>query len=178
MPQLFQIANYQESKRFSCLAAGVMTIGEVIKIQTGAIVGARYATQVTTAADVQKQGLWGVVMKISADPFQVSTSTAPVSLGIRTISIATGDAVVQIAASVDTILEYDVSLLHSSLDPANSGATPAVGASLGIATSGGFARFSAAASTSLTGVGTSINVARVFQTFGTRIQIILNESGV
>jgi hypothetical protein len=167
------IANYQDAPRWSCVAAADMDLGEVVKITTGAVTGQRYAARVTAAGDVQKPGLWGVVMKISADPFQVSTSNVNTDLGNRVVSVKSGDAVVQVAAGA--IVEYDPSLFHSSLDPSNGGTTPTVGDSLGVNTTGTTAKWSTAAATSLSGVGTTINVARVFRTFGTKVLVQLVE---
>jgi hypothetical protein len=169
------IANYQEAPRWSCVAAADMQLGEVIKITTGTVVGQRYCTRVAVAADVQSQGQWGIVTKVSADPFQVSTSSVPADLGNRIVSISTGDNVVQIAAGA--IIEFDRSLFHSSLDPDRGGTLPTVGASLGVNIATGKALLSTAGATGLTGVGTTINVARVFRTFGTKVLVQLVESG-
>lgn len=171
---LLHIANYFEAPRLTVNAAVDLDLGEVIKVVTGAVTGARYAQRVTAAADVQKAGQWGVAMKISADPFQVSSSTVSSALGDRIVTIASGDAIVQVGAGA--IIEFHRSLFHDSLDPDRSGVLPVVGDSLGVATSSSKARFSSAASSSLTNVGTTIHVARVFRTFGTKVLVQLFEA--
>ncbi len=168
-----QIANLYDAPRWTGIAATDLDLCEVVKVTTGAVTGQRYLARVTASGDVQKPGLWGVAWKVSSDPYQVSTSlsTVPTRLGSRVVTILSGDAIVQVG--VGAIIEVDASMLHSSLDANNSGVTPTVGQSLGIATSGSKAKFSTAASTSLAGVGTTIHVARVFRTFGTKLLIEL-----
>lgn len=163
------IANFQEAPRESAIAASALGLGEVVKLQAGAVAGTRYALRVTAAADVQAPGLWGVVMKVKADPTQVAVSTAPVNLGDRTVTIASGDLVTVIG--MGAILEYHQALLHDSLNPDNSGATPLVGHSLGVSTTGSTAKWSTAATTSLTNVGVTIHVGRVFRTFAKKVLI-------
>lgn len=171
---LFHVANYFEASRLTVLSAVALDLGEVIKVVTGAVTGQRYAQRVTVAADVQAKGQWGVSMKISADPVQVSTSTVSSTLGNRIVAIASGDSIVNVGAGA--IIEYDRSLFHDSLDPDRTGVLPTVGASLGVATSGSKTRWSSAASSSLTNVGTSIHVARVYRTFGKKVLVQLFEA--
>lgn len=173
MTQKLQIANYQDSDRRTVIAGQAMSVGDVIKIisdTSSTLVGQRKAVLVTAAADVQNAGQWGVAFKVSSDPFAVSTSTVNSALGTRITTIASGDLIVECRRG--TILEYDNSLLHSSLDPDNGGTTPTVGTSLGINTSSG-AKWSSAAQTSLTNVGTTIHVGRVFKVFGKKVLIEL-----
>lgn len=175
MANQMHIANYQDAPRFSCIASTAMGLCEVIKITTGAVTGQRYAARVTVAADVQARALWGVALKISADPFQVSTSSVALTVaGDRRVAISSGDQMVQVGAGA--VIEIDAALLHSSLDPDRAGSTPAVGASLGVNTSGTTALFSTAAQTSLTNVGTTIHIARVYRTFGKKVLIQLTEA--
>jgi hypothetical protein len=90
------------------------------------------------------------------------------------VSIASGDAIVQVGAGA--IIEYDRSLFHDSIDPDRGGVLPVVGQSLGVATSGSKTRWTTAASSSLTNVGTSIHVARVYRTFGKKVLVQLFEA--
>lgn len=170
------IANYQEAPRETVLAAEALNLGEIIQVVSGAVAGTRYCKRATAVGQVQSTLNWGVVMKISADPFQVSSSTVAAELGNRVVSIASGDAVVHVGPGA--IIEYHQSLLHDSLDPDRSGTTPAIGTSLGIATSGSQTRWAAAASTSFANVGTTIHVGKVFRTFGKKVLVKLVEQVV
>jgi hypothetical protein len=167
------VANYQEARRYTAIANATLQLGEIIKIVAGATAGTRYAARSTAVGDVQKTTLWGVVMKISSDAQQVASTTASAATGDRTVTIASGDAVVQVGAGA--VIEYHQALLHDSLDPDRGGVTPLVGDSLGIATSGSLCRWTTAASTSYTNVGTTIHVGRVFRTFGKKVLIQLVE---
>lgn len=125
---LMAIRNYTEADRYTVVADVNMAVGQVIKVVNNN--GLRHAALLadTDAASI-KVGMYGISFKVSADPYQVSRTTAPSFTGIRTVSILAGDNIVLVT---DAFIEFDPSLLHSSLDPARGGALPAVGDTLAI----------------------------------------------
>ena len=162
------IANYFESERLSCRAGEAMTQGMVIKLESDGAGGRRAMKLANSDSAKLVVGTYGVAFKVSADPFQVTSSTvnadSGADLGSRIVAISSGDDIVQV--SRPAILEYTADLLHDSLNPAAGGATPAVEANLEIKDSKWCA------------VGTSGAIAspiagRVHRTFGTRVQIRL-----
>ncbi len=127
---LLHIANYMDAERRTVKAGEVIAMGQVIKI--GNVAGVRTATWVRDAeATSMVQGRVGVAFKVSDDALNVATSTVPVDFaGSRLTTIASGDLMVNVTAGA--IMEYDVSLLHSSLDPARAGVLPVAGDALGV----------------------------------------------
>lgn len=157
------IANLYDAERHTAVAGEAIALGAVIKIVNDG--GSRKALQVADAdAAALVPGNYGVAYKVPTDPLSVTSSTAPAAFGIRTLSIVSGDLIVQ--CERDTILEYDVSLLHDSLNPSAGGALPAATTALGI--KGG--KFCTAATA---GAITSPVVGRVFDIIGSKVRIKL-----
>jgi hypothetical protein len=160
------IANFFDAPRHTVFAGEAIEMGAVIKISEGAA-GERLAMQITDsdAAHLVK-GKYGVAAKIPTNPLTVEEQLygVPQEWGSRVVQIYSGDAIVQVAPGA--IIEYDPSLLHDSLNPAEGGSLPAVGAALAV--KGG--KFAAA------GTGGAIAspvVARVFDVLGGKVRIEL-----
>lgn len=162
---LLHIANYFDSSRRTAIAGEAIPLGSVIKL-SAAPNGDRLA-QVVADADsaLLVAGNYGVAMKISTERLQVTkTSNVPQDWGSRLVTIASGDAIMEVARGA--ILEYDPSLLHTSLNPAAGGALPAVGAALAV--KGG--KFCAAGTS---GAIASPVIARVHGLVGSKVRIEL-----
>lgn len=161
---LVHIANYFDAPRGTCTAGAALDQGGVIYLSPDGS-GGRKALAPTAGAQLLA-GNYGVVLKISADPFQVTASTVNADsgrdLGSRLVTIASGDKVVEVGPGA--IIEYHASMLHSSLDPSRSGATPAVGAALAV--KDGLWADAGAASAITTPV-----IGRVHKTFGTKVLV-------
>lgn len=158
------IANWYEADRRSAKAGETITQGMVVKVSDWGNGERKLLKLADGDAALLVNGGYGVVMKISTDPGQVSTSTAPAALGDRTITIVSGDQVIEVRRGA--IVEYSADLLHSSLDPARSGATPVTGAALAIKSS----------QWCTTGTGSAITspvVGKVFRVFGTKVLVEL-----
>lgn len=123
------IANFFEADRRTAVAGEDLALGAIVKI-AGNAKNQRVATTVTAQADIQKPGAYGIAFKVSSDPLQVTSSTVPSEMGTREVTIKSGDFIVECRKG--TIMEYDPSLLHASLDPARAGTLPAVGDALAI----------------------------------------------
>lgn len=127
------IANFYDADRRTavCAQTGGLTMGMLIKVSDDGA-GGRKALQVQDAdTALLVAGNYGIAYKVVADAFQVNSSTANATLtGSRIVTIASGDNIVEVRRGA--IVEYSADLLHSSLDPARSGALPVVGAALAI----------------------------------------------
>jgi hypothetical protein len=158
---MLHIANFLDAKRWTVKAGEDIALGAVIRIANEG--GQRVAFQVTDAdAALLVAGNYGVAYKVNADPLAVTSSTAPASFGDRVNPPVSGDLIVQVDR--DGILEYDVSLLHDSLNPNEGGALPEAGETLAIK-DGLFCD---------AGVGSAITspvVGRVFDIIGSRVRI-------
>lgn len=158
------IANFFEAQRFSCIAASDMDMGQIIKISDDGT-GNRLATLLGNSdSALLVSGKYGVSYKVSTDPFQVNSSTAPTFLGDRVVTILSGDPMVEVRKGA--IVEYTADLLDASLDPARSGTTPTAGTALAVLN----ARW--AASTAV-GAITSPVIGRVYDVNGTTILVEL-----
>jgi hypothetical protein len=161
------IANYFEADRRSVRAGEAMDLGSVITITDNGS-GGRVAMKVTSAGQAVS-GIVGVAFKVSADPLQVTASTvnadSGADLGSRIVTIASGDAIVEVRRGA--ILEYTADLLHDSLNPAEGGATPAVGTALSVKDG----KWCTAATSSA--ITPTDAVAKVYRTFGTKVLIEL-----
>lgn len=160
------IANFYDAPRHTAIAGAAVDLGAVIKIDQGPA-GERRALQVTDAdSALLVKGNYGVAVKVSADQLQVSevVSGVPSDWGSRIVAIASGDAIVQVGPGA--IIEYDPSLLHSSLNPSAGGALPTVGTALGL--KGG--KF---CTTGTASAITSPVVGRVFDVLGGKVRIEL-----
>jgi hypothetical protein len=125
---LLHIANYTEANRLTVTAGAALPLGGIHKIVN--VGGVRTAQALADAdAALLVEGNYGLSFKVSTDPFQVSTSTAPSFTGVRTVAIASGDLMVSV---VGAYVEIDPSLLDASLDPARAGAAPVPGQTLAI----------------------------------------------
>lgn len=127
---LLHIANYMDADRLTAKAGEALTLGQVVKV-TG-VSGVRTLTFVRDAeAAALVAGRFGVAFKVSSEELQVATSTVPVDFaGSRLNAIASGDWIALVGPGA--ILEYDLSILHASLDPARAGVLPAIGDALGV----------------------------------------------
>lgn len=125
------IANFYDCDRLSAVAgeAGLVP-GMVVKVgDNGA--GERSLTKLGDGEAAQAlAGKVAVITKELIDPDEVVSSTAPSEAGSRIVSIASGDAVLELRRGAK--LEYPLDLLHSSLDPSRGGTLPVVGAALGV----------------------------------------------
>ena len=158
---LLHIANYLDATRWTIEAGEAIPIGAVIRVANNAGVRTAYLVDDADAA-LLVPGNYGVAFKVLADPLGVASSTAPASFGDRTVSIAEGDSIVQVDRG--GILEYDVSLLHDSLNPNEGGTLPVAGAALGIKDG----LFCTAATVDAI---VSPVVGRVFDILGSRVRI-------
>lgn len=158
------IANYFDADRRSAKAGETITMGMVVKVSDWGNGERKLLALTDSDSALLVNGKYGVAYKVSADPQQVASSTAPSSLGSRLVTISSGDAVVEVRRGA--IIEYSADLLHSSLDPARGGTTPTVGQDLAIKSS----QFCTTATGSAI---TSPIVARVFRVFGTKVLVEL-----
>lgn len=128
---LLHIANYFDASRRTAIAGEAIPLGSVIKL-SAAPNGDRRALVVADAdSALLVPGNYGVALKISTLQLQVTESNnVPAEFGTRLVAINSGDAIIEVARGA--ILEYDPSLLHNSLNPAQGGALPAVGAALAV----------------------------------------------
>lgn len=155
------IANFRDAPRFTVQALADMDLGDVMFIQDDGA-GKRAAIPLTAVGQL-KAGKYAVAMKFSADSEAVQESTANTDsgrdLGSRIVSISSGDFIV--ACMAGSILEYPQSELDISITPG----TVDVGTYLAIdsATS----KFATQASGDIT----SVSIAQVYQTFGTKILV-------
>lgn len=157
------IANFYDATRHTAVAGEAIDLGAVIKIVNDG--GTRKAMTLADAdSALLVAGNYGVAYKVNVDPNAVSESTAAAATGDRTSPIVSGDLIVQVDRGA--ILEYDVTLLHDSLNPAEGGALPAAGAALGI--KGGL--FCTAGTASAI---TNPVVGRVFDIIGSKVRIQL-----
>lgn len=159
---MLHIANFLDAQRWTVQAGADIALGAVIRIANSG--GNRVAFQVADGdAALLVPGNYGVAYKVNADPLAVTSSTAPASFGDRVNPPVSGDLIVQVDRG--GILEYDVSLLHDSLDPNAGGTLPAAGAALGVK-DGLFC-----AASGVSGAITSPVVGRVFDIIGSRVRI-------
>lgn len=160
------IANFYDATRHTAVAGEDIALGAVIKIGPGTG-NEREALQVTDSdAAALVSGKFGVAFKVSGDSLQVSESLygVPSDWGSRVVAIYSGDAIVQVGAGA--IIEYDPSLLHDSLNPAEGGTLPVVGEALAVK-GGLFAKSNVA------GAITTPVVGRVFDVLGGKVRIEL-----
>lgn len=124
------IANLLDSERYTVKAGEAIALGQVIVINN--VAGVRTATYVRDAQASQLvQGKFGVAYKVSDDSLAVRESAVPADFaGSRVVTIGSGDLMVNVLPGA--ILEYDLSLLDASLDPARSGTLPTATAALSI----------------------------------------------
>lgn len=158
------IANFFECDRLSAVAWETMTPGMIVKVSdTGT--GERKLLKLANADSAELvAGKYAIVTKEMVDAEEVTVSTASAATGVRTVSIASGDAVLELRRGVQ--VEYPADLLHSSLDPARAGTTPSVGDKLEIKDSLPCAVGTASAITSPI-------VLRVTRVFGTSVVVEL-----
>lgn len=124
------IANYFDCDRLSAVAGEAMTPGMIVKV-TGNAAGERKLMKLLDADSAQVvAGKYAVVTKEMIDRDEVESSTAASDTGSRIVSIASGDAVLELRKG--TKIEYSPDLLDDSLNPGASGALPGVGDALAI----------------------------------------------
>lgn len=157
------ISNMYDATRHTAVAGEAIALGAVIKIVNDG--GTRKAMTLADAdSALLVAGNYGVAYKVNVDENAVSSSTAPSAFGDRTSPIVSGDLIVQVDRGA--ILEYDVTLLHDSLNPSAGGALPQAGAALGV--KGG--KF---CTTGTASAITSPVVGRVFDVLGSKVRIQL-----
>lgn len=153
----FNIATFWEADRRTARAGESMQQGAVVKVSDWGD-GQRKLMKITTG-DTPLAGAYGVAYKVSADTYQVESTTAPTATGVRTVSIVSGDYVVEVRPKA--ILEYSTDLLHSSLaSPQPVGTALAVLAGQWCTTATGSAV-------------TAPVMGKVFRYFGTRLLVEL-----
>jgi len=158
---MLHIANFLDATRWTVTAGANIALGAVIRIANSG--GQRIAFQVVDAnSALLVPGNYGVAYKVHVDPLAVTSSTAPAAFGDRRNEIVSGDLIVQVDRG--GIVEYDVSLLHTSLNPNLGGTLPIAGADMAVK-NGLFA----AVGTS--GAIASPVVGRVFDIIGNRVRI-------
>lgn len=162
---LLHIANYYDSSRRTAIAGEDISLGAVIKL-SAATNGDRLARTVGDSdSALLVAGNYGVAMKISTLELQVSkTVGVPQDFGSRLVTISSGDAIMEVARGA--ILEYDPTLLHTSLNPSAGGTLPTVGAALAVK-SGTFCAVGTA------GAIASPVIARVHGLVGSKVRIEL-----
>lgn len=157
------VANFFEADRRSATAGETITLGMLVKVSDNGD-GTRKLMKLLDADSASVVlGAYGIAYKVSVDPAQVNTTTALARTGDRTITIVSGDAVVEVRRGA--IVEYSADLLHSSLDPARGGTTPVAGAKLEIKGSQWCTTGTGGAITTLAG--------RCFQARGTKVLVEL-----
>lgn len=162
---LLHVANFMDAPRQTVRAGQDIALGAVIRIVNQG--GVRTALQVTDAdAALLVAGNYGVAFKVNTDPLGVSSSTAPTAFGDRSLDQPlSGEYIVQVDRN--GILEYDVSLLHDSLNPNEGGTLPVAGAALGVK-DGLFC-----AASGVGGAITSPVVGRVFEILGSKVRVLV-----
>lgn len=163
MSQL-HISNFFECDRLSAVAAETMTPGMIVKVSDNGSGERKLLKLGNGDAAELVAGKYAIVTKELLDANEVSTSTASAASGVRTVSIVSGDAVLELRRG--TVVEYPADMLHSSLNPALGGTTPAAGDKLEIVGS-----LPCAAGTS--SAITSPIVLRVLRVFGTTVAVEL-----
>lgn len=162
---LLHIANFADASRRTVTAGSAIALGSIIVASD--VNGVRTVNAVADGEAAKLvAGNYGVALKLSKLQLQVTSviGSIPEDFGSRLTSIKSGDAIVEVAPGA--IMEYDVSLLHASLDPARGGALPAAGAALGIK-SGLFCTAATA------GAITSPVVGRVHEVIGGKVRVEL-----
>ena len=158
------VTNWEEADIGTAVAAANMDQGSVCVVD-GSGLNRRLTVLGNSDDSLVVSGNVAVAQKVSADPYEVDSSTALARLGSRISTILKDDLIMEIRKGAK--IRYTVDLLDASLDPDNGGATPAIGADLGIH-DGKFSTVSAAG----TGI-TSPVVGRVHKVFGTDVVIEL-----
>lgn len=159
------IANFYEADRRTAVAGENMTQGMVVKIDQSASGERRLYKLLNTDSAELVAANYAVVAKFSVDPDQVESTTAPSPTRDRTtVNVLSGDMVVEVRRG--SIIEFSADLLHSSLDPARSGATPAATDTLAI-------KDSLFCKTDVASAITSPVVARVYKVYGTAVLVEL-----
>ena len=128
---LLHIANFADSNRQTVTAGADIPLGSVVVASD--VAGVRTVNAVGDAQSaLLVKGNYGIAFEVSKLQLQVSSvvGTIPADFGTRLVAIKSGDLIAEVKPGA--IMEYDVSLLHSSLDPNRSGALPVAGAALGI----------------------------------------------
>jgi hypothetical protein len=153
------IANYREADRVSAVAGEVMTPGMIVKVSADATGQRKLLKLLDADSALLVAGSYAIVTKEMVDAEEVEVSTANTTLlGSRTVSIASGDAVLELRRGVK--IEVSPDLLHSSLDPSQGGTLPAAGDSLFIKSS------TICRNTGVAGSIASPIVLKCFRTFG------------
>jgi hypothetical protein len=162
---MIQVTNWKYADIGTVVAATDMGQGQMCLIDGTGL--NRRATIITDTDDAAVlAGNYCLIMKIGTSNEEVDSSTAPARFGDRKVAILAGDLCMEVRQGAKVRLSAD--LLGASLDPARSGATPAIGQALGIA--GG--RLATIAAATSAGIASPV-VARVNKVFGTDVVIEL-----
>lgn len=122
------IRNYREANRLTAKAGEVIPVGSIVKVVNDS--GLRKAMKLTNAdAASLVEGNFGLAFKVSDEPLEVTSSTAPAKTGLRVDSIASGDYIV---VATNCFVEFAPSFLDDTLNPAEGGTLPTVGDKLEI----------------------------------------------
>jgi hypothetical protein len=90
------IANYFECDRLSAVAWEAMTPGMIVKVSDDGA-GQRKLLKLANAdSALILAGNYAIVTKELVDPNEVTTTTASTASGVRTVSIVSGDAVLEL----------------------------------------------------------------------------------
>lgn len=166
------VANFFEADRRSAVAGEAIDQGMIIQMSHfDDVPGTRKAMRLGNG-DVLflVPGLYAVAYKVSNDPDQVASTTASTATGVRTVTIASSDAIVEVRPGA--MIEYTADLLDDSLNPAEGGTTPIPGDALEIVGSKWCEIGTASAITAPL-------VGRVFRTFGTSVVVeLLHTEGI
>lgn len=119
------IANFFECDRLSAIAFESMDPGMIVKVSDNLKGERRLLKLADGDAAELVAGKYAIVTKELLDANEVTVTTASAASGVRTVSIVSGDAVLELRRGV--AVEYPADMLHSSLDPARGGVTPAAG---------------------------------------------------
>lgn len=164
------IANWKYADIGTAVAAEAMDQGSVCYVDANGV--NRQLNLLGDSDDAQAvNGKLAVAMKVSSDPNEVDSSTAPARLGSRVPTIAAGDLVMEVRPGA--LIRYTADLLDDGLDPSTTaGTTPAIGDALGIKGS----KWCAWADNAIGGTA-AVAFARVHKVYGTDVVVELLAAG-
>lgn len=175
---MIQVTNWKYADIGTGVAAANQAVqGMVCKVTDSS--GKRLLTVLTDTDDALvfsatyvNSGNYAVAMKVDTDANEVDFANpdglaASVGTANRFVTIRAADLIMEVRRG--SKIEYSADLVDASLDPARSGATPAVGDSLGV--KGG--KWATVAAATATGIMPVPAIARVHKVFGTNFVVEL-----